>query len=72
MEEDSIALTARPHRRSMAYAALIGLLIIAGGAFARELWPSNADLLTAITYVLGAVVLGYMGAQIAPEVFKKK
>ena len=62
----------RPHRRKMAYAATFGILAIAAGSFIRELWPSNADLLTAIIYVLGAVVLGYMGAQIAPEVFKRR
>ena len=71
-EEEHNPYEPRPHRRKMAYAAIFGILAISAGAFVRELWPANADLLTAIIYVLGAVVLGYMGAQIAPEVFKKK
>lgn len=58
-------------RRRIAYGCLAGLLGMAFGAFMKTLDAHNADLLTAIAYVLGGVVLGYMGAQIAPEVFKK-
>lgn len=58
-------------RRRLAYAAMAGLLLMALGAFTRTLDPANADLLSAIAYVLGGVVLGYMGAQVMPEVFKR-
>jgi len=58
-------------RRRLAYGSLAGLLGIAAGAYMKDLPAPNADLLTAIAYVLGALVLGYMGAQIAPEVFRK-
>lgn len=59
-------------RRYMAWLALVALCSMAAGAYLCELGAANADLLVAIAYVLGAVVLGYMGAQIAPDVFRRK
>ena len=39
-------------RRRLAYAAMAGLLLMGAGAFTRTLDPANADLLSAIAYVL--------------------
>jgi len=62
----------RLHRRVMAYVALLALCAMALGAFVRELQAPNADLLTALAYALAAIVLAYLGAQIAPDVFRRK
>lgn len=59
-------------RRRLAYAAMAGLLLMALGAFLRDLPQPNADLLAAVAYVLGGVVLGYFGAQAAPDVFRRE
>lgn len=56
----------------MAYGALGGLLALVIGGLVKDLPVSSVDLLVAVAYVLGGIVLGYMGAQIAPEVFKRK
>lgn len=61
----------RIHRRVMAYIALLALCAMAIGAFVRELQAPNADLLTALAYALAAIVLAYLGAQIAPDVFRR-
>ena len=42
------------------------------GAYLREIQAPNADVLIAIAYVLGAVVLGYLGAQVVPDVFRRR
>ena len=72
MTEEVIGQPARPHRRAMAYIALVALCGMSIGAFVHELKEPNADLLMALTYALAAIVLGYLGAQVAPEVFKRR
>ena len=62
----------RIHRRIMAYVALLGLCSMGCGAYLREIQAPNADVLIAVAYVLGAVVLGYLGAQVVPDVFKRR
>ena len=63
---------ARPARRAMAYIAVLALCGMAAGAYLHDLSTANADLLVAIAYILGAIVIGYMGAQIAPDIFKRR
>lgn len=62
----------RVHRRVMAYIAIAALCGMAIGGFVRELSTPNADLLVAVAYALAAIVLAYVGAQIAPDVFRRK
>jgi hypothetical protein len=72
MTDETPEQTPRLHRRVMAYVALLALCAMALGAFVRELHAPNADLLTALAYALAAIVLAYLGAQIAPDVFRRK
>lgn len=58
------------HPRTVARA--LGLLVVAAGAYLRPVEPAAADVLIAIAYGLAGVVLGYMGAQIAPQVFQRR
>ena len=71
-DEQPVPPVQRLARRRMAYIALMALCGIAVGLFVREIAAPNADVLVAVVYALAAVVLGYLGAQVAPDVFRRR
>lgn len=62
---------ARLPRRRIAYASCGGLLAEIPVAALVELTTPQADVLIAIAYCLAFAVGAYMGAQVAPDVFRR-
>lgn len=58
-------------RRAIALLATGALCGMTLGAYFHPLSTENAGLLGTLSYTFAAIVLGYMGAQVAPDVFKK-
>ena len=59
-------------RRRIAYAATVAIITITAAAYKYPITEPNAGIVTVGLYVLGSAVLGYLGAQIAPDVFQRK
>lgn len=72
MDEQQSPPAPRIARRRIAYVCTGALCGTVAAAFAFPLDEPNADIVIAGVYMFAAVVGGYMGAQIAPEVFKRR
>ncbi len=71
-DEQPVPTVQRLARRRIAYVSTGALCGMAIGGFVAEIAEPNADLLIALAYVFGAVVGMYFGAQVAPDVFRRR
>lgn len=71
MDEQQTPPAPRLARRRIAYVMTGLLCAVSCGAFFRELAEPNADIVMACIYAAAAIVLGYMGVQAAPDVFRR-
>lgn len=56
------------HRRRFAYMSFIVLCAIGAGALLKKLDPPNADVLAGICYMLGLIIMTYIGAATVSDV----
>lgn len=56
------------HRRRFAYMSFIVLCLIASGALMQELKAPNADVLAGICYMLGLIIMTYIGAATVSDI----